>query len=104
LYFNGQGLLQRMDYSADVVGDVVAGAVSRYCFDHTRSVASSLRPSAGGQRHSEGCSALGSDGRIVTNKYIKLIPNAPNEKSNDRVLSASLHDLYSPTLLSSSVA
>lgn len=27
LYFNGQGLLQRVDYSADVVGDLVAGAV-----------------------------------------------------------------------------
>src|SRR5256885_11442492 len=35
LYFNAQGLLQRMDYSVDVVGDMVAGAASHYCFDHT---------------------------------------------------------------------
>src|SRR5712672_3467622 len=47
LYFNAQGSLLRMDYSVDVVGDMVAGAASHYCFDHTRSVASSFRPSAG---------------------------------------------------------
>src|SRR6266853_2141158 len=35
LYFNAQGLLQRMDYSVDVVGDMAAGATAHYCFDHT---------------------------------------------------------------------
>ena len=58
-----------MDYSVDVVGDIVAGAASHYCFDHTPFAGIVIpTPPPGGQPHSEGCSVIGSDGRTVTNE------------------------------------
>ena len=56
-----------MDYSADVVGDMVAGAASHYWFDHTPFggiVTPTLRRVV--SRTLKGCSILGSDGRIVS--------------------------------------
>ena len=58
-----------MDCSADVVGDMVAGAASHYCFDHTPFggiVIPTLRRAV--SRTPKGCSVIGSDGRAVTNE------------------------------------
>ena len=41
-------------------------------------------PPPGGQPHSEGCSVSGPTGVLLQMSDIKLIPNAPKEKSNDR--------------------
>jgi hypothetical protein len=85
LYFNAQGLLQRMDYSVDVVGDMVAGAASHYCFDHTPFggiVIPTLRRAV--SRTPKGAVLSGPTGVLLQMSDIKLIPNAPKEKSNDR--------------------
>src|SRR6516165_11561234 len=72
LYFNGQGLLQRMDYSADVVADMVAGCrLSLLLRSYPVRWHRHSDPPPGGQPHSEGCSALGSDGSTVTNEVYK---------------------------------
>src|SRR6516225_2528970 len=85
LYFNAQGLLQRMDYSVDVVGDMVAGAASHYCFDHTPFggiVIPTLRRAV--SRTPKGAVLTGPTGVLLQMSDIKLIPNAPKEKNNDR--------------------
>ena len=85
LYFNGQGLLQRMDYSVDVGGDMVAGAASHYCFDHTPVdgiVIPTLRRAV--SRTPKGAVLSGPTGVLLQMSDIKLIPNAPKEKNNDR--------------------
>jgi hypothetical protein len=85
LYFNAQGLLQRMDYSVDVVGDMVAGAASHYCFDHTPFggiVIPTLRRAV--SRTPKGAVLSGPTGVLLQMSDIKLIPNAPKEKNNDR--------------------
>jgi len=68
LYFNAQGLLQRMDYSVDVVGDMVAGATLTTASIIPCSMASSFRPSAGRSAALRRVQCVGSDGRIVTNE------------------------------------
>ena len=86
LYFNAQGLLQRMDYSVDVVGDMVAGAASHYCFDHTPFggiVIPTLRRAV--SRTPKGAVLSGPTGVLLQMSDIKLIPNAPKEGSNDRL-------------------
>src|SRR5262249_46375625 len=85
LYFNAQGLLQRMDYSVDVVGDTVAGAASHYCFDHTPFggiVIPTLRRAV--SRTPKGAVLSGPTGVLLQMSDIKLIPNAPKVKNNDR--------------------
>ena len=85
LYFNAQGLLQRMDYSVDVVGDMVAGAASHYCFDHTPFggiVIPTLRRAV--SRTPKGAVLSGPTGVLLQMSDIKLIPNAPKKKNNDR--------------------
>jgi hypothetical protein len=85
LYFNGHGLLQRLDYSVDVVGDMVAGAASHYCFDHTpfgSLVIPTLRRAV--SRTPKGAVFSGPTGVWLQMSDITLIPNAPKEKSNDR--------------------
>ena len=85
LYCNAQGLLQRMDYSVDVVGDMVAGAASHYCFDHTPFggiVIPTLRRVV--SRTPKGAVLSGPTGVLLQMSDITLIPNAPKEKNNDR--------------------
>ena len=85
MYFNAQGLLQRMDYSVDVVGDMVAGAASHYCFDHTPFggiVIPTLRRAV--SRTPKGAVLSGPTGVLLQMSDIKLIPNAPKERNNDR--------------------
>jgi hypothetical protein len=81
LYFNAQGLLQRMDYSVDLVGDMVAGAASHYCFDHTPFggiVIPTLRRAV--SRTPKRAVLSGPTGVLLQMSDIKLIPNAPKEK------------------------
>src|SRR5262249_4915430 len=85
LYFNAQGLLKRMNYSVDVVGDMVAGATARYCFDHTPFgglVIPTLRRAV--SRTHKGAVLSGPTGVLLQMSDIKLIPNAPKEKNNDQ--------------------
>ena len=85
LYFNAQGLLQRLDYSVDVVGDMVAGAASHDCFDHTPFgglVIPTLRRAV--SRTPKGAVFSGPTGVLLQMSDITLIPNAPKEKNNDR--------------------
>src|SRR5262245_21664222 len=85
LYFNAQGLLQRMDYSVDVVGDMVAAAASHYCFDHIPFgdiVIPTLRRAV--SRTPKGAVLSGPTGVLLQMSDITLIPHAPKEKSNDQ--------------------
>ena len=85
LYFNAQGLLQRLDSSVDVVGDMVAGAASHDCFDHTPFgglVIPTLRRAV--SRTPKGAVLSGPTGVLLQMSDITLIPNAPKEKNNDR--------------------
>jgi hypothetical protein len=85
LYFNGQGLLQRMDYSADVVGDMLAGAASHYCFDHTPFGGIVTPTLCRVVSHTPmGAVLSGPTGVLLQMSDIKPIPNAPKDKSNDR--------------------
>src|SRR5258707_13491320 len=73
------------DYSVDVVGDMVAGAASQYCFDHTPFggiVIPTLRRAV--NRTPKGAVLSGPTGVLLQMSDIKLIPNAPKEKDNDR--------------------
>jgi len=84
LHFNAQGLLHRMDYCVDVVGDI-AGAASHYCFDHTPFggiVIPTLRRAV--SRTPKGAVLSGPTGVLLQMSDIKLIPNASKEKSNGR--------------------
>src|SRR6266850_1083924 len=85
LYCNAHGLLQRLDYSADVVGDMVAGAAAHYCFDHTPFgglVIPTLRRAV--SRTPKGAVFSGPTGVLCQLSDITLTPNAPKERSNDR--------------------
>jgi hypothetical protein len=67
-----------MDYSVDVVGDMVAGAASHYCFDHTPFggiVIPTLRRAV--SRTPKGAVLSGPTGVLLQMSDIKLIPNAP---------------------------
>ena len=67
------------------VGDMVAGAASHYCFDHTPFggiVIPTLRRAV--SRTPKGAVLSGPTGGLLQMSDIKLIPNAPKEKSNDR--------------------
>jgi len=71
--------------SVDVVGDMVAGAASHYCFDHTPFggiVIPTLRRAV--SRTPKGAVLSGPTGVLLQMSDIKLIPNAPKEKNNDR--------------------
>ena len=73
LYFNAQGLLQRMDYSVDVVGDMVAGATLTTASIIPRSVASSFRPSRRAvSRTLKGAVLSGPTGVLLQMSDIKL--------------------------------
>src|SRR5215470_2803976 len=85
LYCNAQGLLQRLDYAADVVGDKVAGAAAHYCFDHTPFgglVIPTLRRAV--SRTPKGAVCSGPTVVLCQLSDITLTPDAPKERSNDR--------------------
>jgi hypothetical protein len=85
LYCNGHGFLQRLDYSVDVVGDKVAGAAAHDGFDHTPFgglVIPTLRRVV--SRTPKGTVLSGPTGVLLQMSDVKLIPNAPKERSNDR--------------------
>src|SRR5262249_51074488 len=85
LYFNGHGLLQRLDSAADVVGDTVAGAAAHYCFDHTpfgSLVIPTLRRVV--SRTPKGAVCSGPTVVLCQLSDITLTPDAPKERSNDR--------------------
>jgi hypothetical protein len=68
-----------------VVGDMVAGAASHYCFDHTPFggiVIPILRRAV--SRTPKGAVLSGPTGVLLQMSDIKLIPNAPKKKNNDR--------------------
>jgi hypothetical protein len=77
-----------MDYSVDVVGEMVAGAASHYCFDHTPFggfVIPTLRRAV--SRTPKGAVLSGPTGvvlQVLKMSDIKPIPNAPKKKNNDR--------------------
>src|SRR5258708_36186192 len=71
--------------TVDVVGDMVAGAASHYCFDHTPFggiVIPTLRRAV--SRTPQGAGLSGPTDVLLQMSDIKLIPNAPKEKNNDR--------------------